>query len=75
MNGGTTGHTGHSPGLCGSCLHARRITSSKGSIFIRCELSFSDPRFSRYPALPVLHCPGYAPGATTSLAREDGSED
>ena len=36
------------------------IESSKGSVFIRCELSFTDPRFARYPSLPVVRCEGYA---------------
>jgi hypothetical protein len=46
-------------GLCASCIHARTIESSKGATFIRCELSFTDPRFARYPRLPVLRCEGY----------------
>jgi len=48
-------------GLCASCTHAKTIASSKGATFIRCELSFTDPRFARYPALPVVRCEGYAP--------------
>ena len=47
-------------GLCASCVHARMIESSKGATFIRCERSFVDPRFARYPTLPVLRCDGYA---------------
>ena len=47
-------------GLCASCTHAKTIESSKGATFIRCELSFSDPRFARYPALPVVRCEGYS---------------
>ena len=46
-------------GLCASCLHAHTIESSKGATFIRCELSFTDPRFARYPRLPMLRCEGY----------------
>jgi hypothetical protein len=46
-------------GLCAMCVHAKVITSSRGSVFYLCELSFTDPRFPRYPALPVLACPGY----------------
>lgn len=49
------------PGLCDSCIHARAITSSRGSTFIRCELSFTDPRFPKYPPLPVVRCEGYEP--------------
>lgn len=48
-------------GLCASCAHARTIESSKRATFIRCELSFSDPRFARYPPLPVVRCEGYSP--------------
>ncbi|MFZ1131553.1 MAG: hypothetical protein WCA47_19120 [Terriglobales bacterium] len=48
-------------GLCESCRHARRIESDRGSIFFRCELSFEDERFAKYPRLPVLACSGYRP--------------
>lgn len=48
-------------GLCGTCVHARAIESSRGSTFIRCELSFVDARFARFPALPVKACDGYRP--------------
>jgi len=48
-----------SAGLCNSCVHAHPIHSSKGSTFIRCDLSFTDSRFPRYPTLPVLRCDGY----------------
>jgi hypothetical protein len=46
-------------GLCGDCLHAHRITTDKGSVFLQCRLSFTDPRFKKYAALPVLTCSGY----------------
>ncbi len=46
-------------GLCASCAHARRIESDRGSVFILCELSLADPRFPKYPRLPVLSCEGY----------------
>jgi len=48
-------------GLCGSCVHAQVITSARGSTFSLCRLSFVDPRFAKYPALPVLQCAGYSP--------------
>ena len=50
-------------GLCADCTHARKIQSSKGSVFLRCELSKTDPAFPKYPRLPVLSCPGYRPTA------------
>lgn len=48
-------------GLCSQCQHARLIESSKGSVFLLCELSKTDSQFSKYPRLPVLTCPGYEP--------------
>jgi len=47
-------------GLCRMCGHARVIKSARGSTFFMCRLSESDPRFPRYPILPVLRCEGYA---------------
>jgi aryl-alcohol dehydrogenase-like predicted oxidoreductase len=52
-------------GLCASCVHRRVVTSSRGSMFILCERSATDPTFPRYPALPVVACRGYRP--VTSL--------
>jgi hypothetical protein len=46
-------------GLCADCKFAQRIASSKGSIFLLCGLSKTDPRFPKYPRLPVLTCSGY----------------
>jgi hypothetical protein len=46
-------------GLCANCIHARSVTSDRGSVFLLCELSFSDARFQKYPKLPVRFCPGY----------------
>jgi hypothetical protein len=49
----------NSAGLCADCVHSRCIESERGSSFILCELSVSDPRFPKYPRLPVLSCEGY----------------
>jgi hypothetical protein len=46
-------------GLCSTCRHSQVIESSKGSVFWLCELSKIDPRFPKYPRLPVLACSGY----------------
>jgi hypothetical protein len=53
------------PGLCGDCRHAQRIESDRGSVFVRCELALSDPRFAKYPRLPVVRCAGYERKAST----------
>ncbi len=39
----------------------RQVTSDRGATFYRCALSDTDPRFPRYPRLPVLECAGYEP--------------
>ena len=49
-------------GLCARCRHARRVVSAKGSVFFMCQLAARDPRFSKYPRLPVLSCPGHESG-------------
>jgi len=54
------------PGLCGSCQNARIIESKRGSQFYMCELSKTDPRFPKYPPLPVVSCTGYTPRTTLS---------
>lgn len=46
-------------GLCEDCTQARWMKSEKGSVFIRCELALRDPRFEKYPRLPVIACAGY----------------
>lgn len=49
------------PGLCATCAFARLVQSARGSRFWLCKLSETDERFAKYPPLPVLRCPGYAP--------------
>ena len=48
-------------GLCERCAHVQIVSSSKGSRFYLCRMSAIDPRFPRYPAIPVLQCDGFAP--------------
>jgi len=47
------------PGLCGECIHGRRIESDRGSVFYQCQLSFTNSWFAKYPRLPVVNCIGY----------------
>ncbi|MEI9814447.1 MAG: hypothetical protein WDO18_18195 [Acidobacteriota bacterium] len=47
------------PGLCGDCQHCRIVQSDKLSVFYRCLRAAEDSRYSKYPPLPVLACPGY----------------
>jgi len=48
-------------GLCASCRHGEPLATAR-SVFLRCRLSDVDPRFARYPRLPVLACEGYEGG-------------
>lgn len=48
-------------GLCARCVHGRQQANARGSVFWRCGRSESDPRFARYPPLPVLSCEGFGP--------------
>ena len=51
----------HPAGLCGSCRHVQVIASDRGARFYLCRLSFTDPRFKRYPPIPVRECAGFSP--------------
>jgi hypothetical protein len=55
-----------SAGLCATCEHLR-VLASKRSVFVRCGLAEVDPRFPKYPPLPVLACGGYS-GKAGALA-------
>jgi hypothetical protein len=57
-------------GLCARCEHAQVIRNDRGSRFFLCLLSSTDPRFPKYPRLPVLSCVGFTP-ATDGAADTD----
>jgi hypothetical protein len=46
-------------GLCDTCRHQKLVRNTRGSEFSLCELSKTDPRFPKYPRLPVRRCAGY----------------
>jgi hypothetical protein len=48
-------------GLCVRCINVHIIENRRGSRFYRCRLADVDPAFRRYPPLPVISCPGFAP--------------
>jgi hypothetical protein len=59
------------PGLCGSCRHARTLENRRGSRFWLCGLARTDPRFARYPVLPVVRCPGHEPREPAPAAPDE----
>lgn len=58
MEKGPERRTSAEPGLCATCRNSRQVAGAN-SVFLLCELALSDPRFSRYPRLPVVSCPGF----------------
>jgi hypothetical protein len=50
-------------GLCDSCTHQKLIGNTRGSTFSLCLKAREDDAFPKYPRLPVVECPGYAPDA------------
>jgi hypothetical protein len=52
---------GASAGICANCRH-RELKASDRSVFLRCRRADDEPRFPRYPPLPVLACPGWQAG-------------
>jgi len=46
-------------GLCATCRFAEAVVSARGSRFLLCLRSKTDPDFPKYPRLPVLRCRGY----------------
>jgi len=49
-------------GLCFTCRWVRTATNRRGSTFYRCARAETDPRYVRYPPLPMRACPGYEAG-------------
>jgi hypothetical protein len=46
-------------GLCARCVESKVVENERGSRFYLCELSKRDPRYRKYPQLPVLRCDGF----------------
>jgi hypothetical protein len=57
-------------GLCATCRHSRVVEGANSSFWL-CELSRTDPRFPRYPRLPVLRCDGFQPQQQDGRAAPD----
>jgi hypothetical protein len=56
-----SGRNEQDAGLCARCQYAQIIRNNRGSTFYLCRLSATDPRFPKYPRLPVLTCAGFTP--------------
>ncbi len=52
-------HQQPDPGLCAQCAFVHRNETRKGTVYWRCTRALTDPRYPKYPRLPVLSCPGF----------------
>lgn len=59
-------------GLCEACRHSREIVNDRGSRFLLCDRNKIDPRYPKYPRLPVLRCTGFEQKQDDSVASADG---
>ena len=66
---------GQGVGLCARCAHVQIIRTDRESRFYLCRLSATDPRFPKYPRLPVLACPGHVPAASGPAQGTSRHED
>lgn len=63
-------------GLCADCRHSRVVPSERSTFYL-CERALIDPRYRKYPALPVLSCPGHerrAPDEEPSSGSKSGDK-
>jgi hypothetical protein len=45
--------------LCDTCSWMRLVKTPKGSCFLLCQLSRTNPAYPKYPPQPVVACQGY----------------
>ena len=58
------------PSLCETCAWVREVITPKGSRFLLCQLSQTDPDYPKYPPQPVVRCEGYEEQETSKEAIE-----
>ena len=59
------------PGLCADCAFSRIVNSGRSTFYL-CERAVTDPRFRKYPPLPVLSCSGHerkGPPGTPAISK------
>ena len=59
-------------GLCKGCVFGRIVENSRGSVFFLCRWSEEDPRYPKYPQLPVLTCPSFQPAGDPHAQEAEG---
>ena len=57
-----------------TCAFVREVVTPKGSRFLRCRLSRSDPALPKYPPQPVVRCGGYRATGTNGKDAKRGDD-
>jgi hypothetical protein len=58
--------------LCETCASMREVITPRGSRFLLCQLSRTDPAFPKYPPQPVVRCDGFRPRETNEQDAKPG---
>jgi len=58
--------------LCETCSRMREVVTPKGSRFLLCQMSRTDPRYAKYPPQPVVRCEGYRAAVEPEDEPDDG---
>ena len=53
-------------GLCDTCIHAKLVRNTRGSVFLMCGWSKQDPAYPKYPRQPVQVCAAHEPPKESS---------
>jgi hypothetical protein len=56
--------------LCETCSLMREVVTPKGSRFLLCQLSRTNPAYPKYPPQPVARCDGYRKKEPTKEVEE-----
>jgi hypothetical protein len=58
--------------LCETCASVREVLTPRGSRFLLCQLSRTDPAYPKYPPQPVVRCDRYRPRQANKPEPEQG---
>jgi len=60
--------------LCETCRLMREIVTPKGSRFLLCKLSMSNPAYPKYPGQPTVQCEGHQSNGLSKTATDERVE-
>lgn len=56
--------------LCEQCRLMREVVTPKGSRFLLCQLSITNPAYPKYPPQPVVRCEGHHAKPSTAEEKQ-----